>query len=177
MVRFASPRKCVSEVWLSLITIWKGTALKIVQSTDLPSAAWLQRYRACGVKDKTRLMREFHSLKMELGEDPQNIPHEGVSRRQGCRKPSTRTTKNLEFLNRLTEEYAIKRRMLDGGDDEPTRAHIEKAILTQYDRLRAERSEEGAKALGVAATPGNHKSQSAPSKSKWGKQRLTFDGE
>ena len=121
-------------------------ALKIVQSTDLPSAAWLQRNRACGMKNKTRLMREFHSLKMELGEDPQEIPHEGVSRRQGCRNPSTTTTKNLEILNRLTEEYAIKRRVLDGGDDEPTRAHIEKVILNQYDRLRAERSEVGAKA-------------------------------
>ena len=104
-------------------------ALKVVQSTDLPSAAWLQRYRACGVKNKTRLMRAFHSLTMELGEDTQEIPHEGVSRRQGCRKPSMRTTKNLEILNRLTEEYAIKWRMLEGGNDEPTRAHIEKVIL------------------------------------------------
>ena len=122
-------------------------------------------------------MRGFHSLKMELGEDPEEIPYEGVSRRQGCRKPSMRTTKNLETLNRLTEEYAIKRRMLEGGHDEPTRAHIDEVILNQYDRLRAERSEVGAEALGVAATPGNHKSQPAPSKSKWGKQRLTFDGE
>ena len=84
-------------------------------------------------------MREFHSLKMELGKDPQEVSHEGVSRRQGCRKPSMRTTKKLEIGNRLTEEYAIERRMLEGGDDEPTRAHIEKVILNQYGRLRAER--------------------------------------
>ena len=42
--------KCVSEVWLSLITTCKGKALEIVQSTDSPSAAWLQRYRAWGAK-------------------------------------------------------------------------------------------------------------------------------
>ena len=60
--------------------------------------------------------------------------------------------------------------MLEGGDDEPTRAHIEKTILTQYDRLQAERSKVGAKALGVAATPRNHKSQPAPSKSKCGRR-------
>ena len=59
--------------------------------------------------------------------------------------------------------------MLEGGDDEPTRAHIQKIILTQYDRLQADRSKLGAKALGVAATPGNHMSQPAPSKSKWGR--------
>ena len=47
--------KCASETWLSLTTTCKGTALRVVQSTDSPSAAWLQRYRACGVKEKTRL--------------------------------------------------------------------------------------------------------------------------
>ena len=56
--------------WFSLISACKGTALKIVQSTESPSAAWLQQYRACGVKEKTRLMREFHSLKVKLREDP-----------------------------------------------------------------------------------------------------------
>ena len=55
-----------SEAWLSLITTCKGTALEIVQSTDSPSAAWrklLQRYRACGLKEKSSLMRELNSLK------------------------------------------------------------------------------------------------------------------
>lgn len=45
--------KRASKAWLSLITICKGMALEIVQSTDSPSAAWwdlLKRYRACGLK-------------------------------------------------------------------------------------------------------------------------------
>ena len=66
--------------------------------------------------------------------------------------------------------------MLEGGGDEPTRTHIEKAILYQYDRLRAEKSEAGAKALAVAATPGHNK-PTAPSKSEWGKKRPKFDSE
>ena len=37
--------------------------------------------------------------------------------------------------------------MLGGGDDEPTRAHIEKAILKQYDRLRPKAFEAGVNAL------------------------------
>ena len=44
--------KCASEARLTLITTCKDTALKIVQSTDSPSAAWLQLYRTCGVKRK-----------------------------------------------------------------------------------------------------------------------------
>ena len=67
--------------------------------------------------------------------------------------------------------------MLEGGDDEPTRAYIENVILYQYDRLRAETSEAGAKELAVAATVGHHKPPPAPSKSKWGKQRSKFVGE
>ena len=67
--------------------------------------------------------------------------------------------------------------MLEGGDDEPTRAHIGKVILNHYDRLRAETSEAGAKVLAVAATLEHHKLPPAPSKSKWGKQRSKFDGE
>ena len=59
--------------------------------------------------------------------------------------------------------------MLKGGGDGPTRAYIEKVILSQYDRLRAEMSETGAKALAVMATSGtlgHQKLQPAPSKSE-----------
>ena len=75
--------KRASKAYLPLITTCTGTAaLKIVQSTDLLSAAWwelLQRYRACGVKMKNTLMGEFNSLKMGLGEDPEKFPM-----RMGC---------------------------------------------------------------------------------------------
>ena len=70
-----------------------------------------------------------------------------------------RTRKNLEILNRLTETYIVQRRMLERGDDEPSRVHIETFILNQYDRLRAERSEVGAKSLIITATPGHYKPQ------------------
>ena len=68
--------KRASKAWLSLITTCKGTALEIVQSTDSPNAArreLLQRYRACGLKENSRLMRGFNSLKMELGGDPEKF--------------------------------------------------------------------------------------------------------
>ena len=67
--------------------------------------------------------------------------------------------------------------MLEGGDDEPTRAYIENVILYQYDRLQAETSEAGAKELAVVASLGHHKPPPAPSKSNLGKQRSKFDGE
>ena len=55
--------KRASEAWFSLITTCKGTALEIVQSIDSPSAAWwklLQQYhRACGLKEKSRLMQSL----------------------------------------------------------------------------------------------------------------------
>ena len=61
--------------------------------------------------------------------------------------------KNLGVLNGLPHKYAVGRRMLEGRNDEPTRAHVEKVTLNQYDRLRAEKSKAGAKALAVAAAP------------------------
>ena len=85
--------------------------------------------------------------------------------------------KNLGVLNGLPQEYAVGRRMLEGRNDEPTRAHIEKVTLNQYDRLRAEKSKAGAKALAVAAAPGYHEPQSVLLESKWAKQRSKFDGE
>ena len=74
--------------------------------------------------------------------------------------------KNLMTLNGLNQEYAVGRRMREGGEDGSTRVHFERVILNQYERLRAENSEAGAKALAVAETPGHHKPQPAPSKSK-----------
>ena len=59
-----------SAAWLSVITTCKGTALEIVQNIDSPmlrGLELLQRYRACGLKEESRLMRDFNSLKMELG--------------------------------------------------------------------------------------------------------------
>ena len=85
--------------------------------------------------------------------------------------------KNLAILNGRTQEYAVERRMLEEGNDERTRAHIEKVVLNQYERLRAEKSVPWAKGLAVAATSGHHKPQPAPLKCKWGKQRSEFDGE
>ena len=149
--------------------------LEIVQSTDSSSAAWrelLQRYRVCGLKEKSGLMREFNSLKMKLGEDPKKFTMRAdrVARElQRVGKAVDEDGKKLAILNGHTQEYAVERRILEEGDNEPIRVHIEKVILNQYGRLRAEKSKAGAKALAVMATPGHHKSQPAPSKSKLGK--------
>ena len=135
--------KCAFEAWLSLITTCKGTALEIVQSADSPSASWrelLQRYRACGLKEKSRLMREFNSLKMKLGEDTNKfiVRVDRVAqelRRVG--KAVDEDDKNLTILNEPTEHYTVQWQILEGGDDEPTQAHVEKVLLNPYDRLRA----------------------------------------
>ena len=133
--------------------------LGIVQSIDSLSAAWwelLQRYRACGLKEKSRLTQELDSLKMELREDPKKFTMrmDRVARElRRVGKAFADKNKNLAILNGLTQEYAVERQMLEGGDDEPTR----RVILNQYGRLRAETSETGAKALAVAATPGQDK--------------------
>ena len=155
--------KRASEAWLSLITACKGTALDIVQSTDSPSEAWrllLQRYRATGLKEKSRLMREFNSLRMELGEDPKKfiMRVDRVARElRRVGKAVDEDDKNLAILNGLTPEYIIQRQMLEGGDVEPTRAHIEKVTTNQYDRLREDKSKAGVKALAVTARPGQNK--------------------
>ncbi|CAN0344859.1 unnamed protein product, partial [Ascophyllum nodosum] len=130
------------------------------QSTDSPSAAWrelLQRYRVCGLKKKSGLMREFNSLKMELGEDPKKFTMrvDHVARElQRVGKAVDEDDKDLAILNWLTQEYAVERRILEEGDHEPTRVHTEKVILNQYGRLQAEKSKAGAKALAVVAAPG-----------------------
>lgn len=69
-------QKRVSEARFFFITTCKGTELEIVQSADSPSAAWrglLKRYRACSLKENSKLMREFNTLKMELGQDPKTF--------------------------------------------------------------------------------------------------------
>ena len=58
--------------------------------------------------------------------------------------------------------------MLEGGDDELTRAHIQTVILNQYDRLGAEMSEASAKALTVAATPDTTSPSPLPRSLNWG---------
>ena len=100
-------------------------ALKIVQSTDPLSVAWrglVQRYRACGLKEKSRLMREFNSLKMELGKHPKTFTMmaDRVTRElQRVGKAVDEDDKNLAILNGLTQEYAVQRRMLERWDNYP----------------------------------------------------------
>ena len=176
--------KCASGARLSIITTCKGSVVEIVQSTDSPRAAWREllyvAVSSLWSREKSRLMREFNLLKMGLGEDHKKftIRMDRVARElQRVGKSVNEDDNNLAIPNAFTQEYVVGRRMLEGENDEPTRADIDKIILNQYKRLRAEKCEAGAKALPVAATPGHHKPQPAPSKSKWRKQRSKFDGE
>lgn len=64
-------------------------------------------------------MREFNSLKMELGEDPRAFMMRVDRVAKELRKTGKATDKdgkNLVMLNELTEEYTIERQMLGGGD-------------------------------------------------------------
>ena len=85
---------------------------------------------------------------IELGEGPKKFTMrvDRVARELRRGGKPVDEDKNLAILSGLTQGYAVERRMLEGGDDEPTRAHIEKGILNQYERLLAGRSEAGAKA-------------------------------
>lgn len=67
--------------------------------------------------------------------------------------------------------------MLEGRDSEPIREHIENVILNQYDRLRFEKSDVGAKTLVTVATSGHNKPQPAHPTSKRVKQNSTFEDE
>ena len=102
------------KLWLSLITTGEGSALVIVQSTNSPSAAWrelLQRYLVCGLKEEGRLMQEFNSLKMELGEDPKNITMRVDRVARGLRRVAKAVNgddNNLATQNGLTQEYAVE---------------------------------------------------------------------
>ena len=86
-----------------------------MQGIDSPRAAWrelLQRYRACGLKEKSRLIRESNSLKMELGEVRKKFTMrvDRVSRelrRKG--KFVDEDDKNLAILNGLMQEYDVER--------------------------------------------------------------------
>ena len=135
--RSARPRR-----GFSFITICKGTAPEIMQSTDSPSVAWrelLQWYRARGLKEKSTLMRDFNSLKMELVEDPIKftVRVDRVARElRQVGKTVDVGDKNLAILNGLMEEYTVDRRMLGAEDHKRTRAHSEKVNLNRYERLR-----------------------------------------
>ena len=75
-------------------------------------------------------MREFNLLKMELGEDPKKFTMrvDRVARElRQVGKAVDEDDKNLTIFNGLTQDYAVERRMLEGGDDKPIWAHIEKA--------------------------------------------------
>ena len=86
-----------------------------MQGIDSPRAAWrelLQRCRACGLKEKSRLFREFNSLKMELGEVPKKfiMRVDRVSRElRRKEKVVDEDDKNLAILDGLTQEYAVER--------------------------------------------------------------------
>ena len=65
---------------------------------------------------------------MELGEVPKKFTMrvDRVARElQRVGKAADEDGKDLAILNSLTQEYAVERQMLEGGDDEPTRANIE----------------------------------------------------
>ena len=65
---------------------------------------------------------------MELGEVPKKFTMrvDRVARElQRVGKAADEDDKDLAILNGLTQEYAVERQMLEGGDDEPTRANIE----------------------------------------------------
>ena len=102
------------RAWLSFINFCKDTALEIVQSTDSPVAAWrkfLQWYRACCLKKKGKLMREFNSLKMILGEEPKKFTMRVDRVAMELRRVGNAVDegdKNLAILNGLTQEYAVE---------------------------------------------------------------------
>lgn len=125
-------------------------------------------------------MREFNSLKMELGKDPKafTMMEDRVAKKlRRVGKAVDEDDNNLVVLNGLVEEYTVEQRMLQRRDSEPTREHIEKVILNQYDGLRSDKSEAGAKALEATAIVGHNKPQPTHPKSKQGKQRVKFEEE
>lgn len=57
--------------------------------------------------------------------------------------------KLLAIMSGLAKESEVEQRILQGGNDELTRAHIDKVINNHYERMEGEQSEVGAIALAV----------------------------
>ena len=67
----------------------------------------------------------------------------------------------IAILSGLTRQYDAEVRMLESSSDWPSREWIERAVMSQYDRLRAEESAAGSKAM-FAARSNARKSKAPP---------------
>ena len=149
----------VRQVWTSLITTCKGTARDPVKSAESPGVAWRlldQHYRASGLKEKRRLIEEFNSMKVEIGEHPREF----IMRVDSAAKELRRLGKTVDeddfvvvILNGVSSEYDTELRLLECGDDvnPPSRNKILQSLTNQYYRLQKQASAAGGKALHASA--------------------------
>lgn len=88
--------------------------------------------------------------------EPGDIPRKFILRvdlvaksLQRLGKTVNENEKHLAIVSGLRQVHEARQRMLERGDDELTRKHIEKFIINQCERLQEEKSEGGATALAV----------------------------
>ena len=144
------------QAWVLLITTCKGVAFDIVQGAESPGKAWrrlLQHYSASDLKERRRLTVDFYTMKIKLGEYPRFLllrVDQMVKKLERVERPVDPKDVDIIILSGLTPQYDAEVRMLESFSDWPSQEWIERAVMNQYDRLQAEESAAGSKAMFVA---------------------------
>lgn len=113
-----------------------------VQRIDSSDAAWghLQLHDcACGLKEKSRLMREFSLLKMETRKNPKKcfLTVDRVAKQlERPRKTVNQDYRNLTIVSALSSAYEEKRRMPTAGVEGLSRACTQRVVNNQYERFQ-----------------------------------------
>ena len=116
------------------------------------SEAWtklVQHYQDSGLKGRRRLTIALYVIKMELGEHPRkSLLHvdETVKELKRFDRPVNTKDINIVILSGLTPQYDAEVRMLESWSDRP-REWIERAMISQYERLECVKSAAWSRAM------------------------------
>ena len=155
------------QAWVSLVTLCKGVGFDIVKNAEeSASEAWaklVQHYQASGLKDRRRLTDGFYMMKIELGEHPRKFllcVDQMVKELERVDRPVDPKDIDIVILSRLTPQYDAEVRMLESSSDWPTREWVERAMISQYERLECEKS--AARSRAMLSTRGPRRSDHPP---------------
>ena len=141
------------QAWVSLVTPCRGVAFDIVNAKESASKACaklVQHYQASGLRERRRLPIEFYMTKMELGEHPWKFllrVDQMAMELERVDRPVDPKDIDIVILSGPTPQYGAKVRMLESSSDWPTREWIERAVVSQYERLESEKFAAGSRAM------------------------------
>ena len=124
-----------------------------MNAEESASEAWaklVQHYQASGLKKRRRLTIDFYMTKMELEEYPRKFllcVDQMVKELERVDRPVDPKDIDIVILSGLTPQYDAEVRMLESSSDWPTRKWVERAVISQYERLESEKSAAGSRAM------------------------------